>query len=106
MGNTREHRRGAPSAAGRRSLLRPVVISAIATTMVLALGACGNSKPATGGTHHLTVRLALVAEGYDAPLFYAKKRGFFKDAGLDVDIKESTGSSTTTKLVGNGGADI
>lgn len=87
-------------------MLRTAVISAMATTTVLALGACGSSKPAAGATHHLTVRLALVAEGYDAPLFYARKRGFFKDAGLDVDIKESTGSSTTTKLVGNGGADI
>jgi NitT/TauT family transport system substrate-binding protein len=78
----------------------------MAATTALALGACGKSKAATGAGQHLTVRLALVAEGYDAPLFYAKELGYFKDAGLDVEIKESTGSSTTTKLVGNGGADI
>ena len=77
-----------------------------AAAMLLAVAACGGSGNGQQADGQVRVRLALLAEGYDAPLFYAKELGFFKQAGLDVDIRESTGSSTTTKLVGNGEADI
>jgi NitT/TauT family transport system substrate-binding protein len=104
--NRGEHRR--PTKRTRRgfALLRTAMIFATVVTTGFALGACGSSKGVNGGASHLTVRLALVAEGYDAPLFYTRELGYFKEVGLDVDINESTGSSTTTKLVGNGGADI
>lgn len=83
---------------------RTWLVLAVVLALGVTLAGCGSG--ASGSNGELRVRLALIAEGYDAPLFYAQKLGYFKDAGLNVKIEESTGSSTTTKLVGNGSADI
>jgi NitT/TauT family transport system substrate-binding protein len=43
---------------------------------------------------------------YHAAFFIAKDRGYFKDAGVDVDFEEGRGSNTTAILVGQGGFDM
>lgn len=50
----------------------------------------------------LTVRLAFIAGGIDAPFFVAKSKGYFEDEGLDVTIVDGTGSTDTIQAVGNG----
>ncbi|MEA3535908.1 ABC transporter substrate-binding protein [Rhizobium sp. CC-YZS058] len=52
------------------------------------------------------VRLAWVAGGVDAPIFMAASKGYFKDAGLDVDIVDGNGSTGTIQAIGSGDFDI
>jgi NitT/TauT family transport system substrate-binding protein len=37
--------------------------------------------------------------GEHAPFYYGKEKGFFKDAGIDLDIQEGRGSATVTQVV-------
>jgi len=93
---------------------RPVTkVCAAAAVMAVVLGACGSSNGSSGNgpagssqNDNLSVRLALLAVGYDCPTIYADKLGYFKDAGLNVDIKEGTGSGAVAQQVGNGQATI
>ena len=43
---------------------------------------------------------------YHAAFFIAQDRGYFRDAGVDVDFQEGRGSNTTAILVGQGGFDM
>ncbi len=47
-------------------------------------------------------RLNWTLYGEHAPFFVGVDKGFYLDEGLDVDIMEGSGSSTTVKLIGNG----
>lgn len=49
----------------------------------------------------VTLRLNWYAHGIHAPFYVALDKGWYKDAGLDVQILEGNGSGTTVKLVGN-----
>lgn len=44
--------------------------------------------------------------GFQAPIYLAVQKGWFKEAGLDVNIKDGRGSGATINLVGAGQADI
>jgi NitT/TauT family transport system substrate-binding protein len=50
----------------------------------------------------LTLRLDWLLGSEHAPYYVAIEKGFFKEAGLNVTIREGEGSSVTVKLVGNG----
>ena len=51
----------------------------------------------------VTLRLDWKIYGTHAPFYIAQKKGFFKSEGLNVSIKEGTGSSKVVKLMGAGG---
>lgn len=77
----------------------------------LALAACGSGSgdgkaSSSDGMIHLKVRISSNTEGYDAPEIYAKKLGYFKDEGLDVDIRPGTGGAGTSQLIATGESDI
>lgn len=96
---------------------------AVAAAMLgLVLAGCGASTPsvsqpakapASSGSHStpaaapaaltpVTVRLAWTVGGYDTPLILAKKKGFYKQAGLDVTIQQGKGSLSTAESVAAG----
>lgn len=54
----------------------------------------------------ITVRLAFIAGGIDAPFFVAKSKGYFEEEGLDVTIIDGTGSTDTIQAVGNGSVQL
>jgi NitT/TauT family transport system substrate-binding protein len=94
---------------GRRGTRAPAFAGILAAFVALAVG-CGGSEAGSGanggGTAHgrtkVTLRLDWVAQGYQAPFYVALGRGFYKQAGLDVDIRDGRGTSTTIKTVANG----
>ena len=47
-------------------------------------------------------RLNWTLDGEHAPFFVAVDKGFYKDAGLDVEILEGSGSTTVAQLTANG----
>ena len=56
---------------------------------------------AAAQTEKITLRLDWVPWGTHAPFHLAQSKGWFKDAGLDVEIEDGNGSVTTVQLVGN-----
>jgi NitT/TauT family transport system substrate-binding protein len=82
-----------------------------AATALLALAAgCGEDTPAAnqgnnnpggsgGGTQKATLMLNWVPYGEHAPFYYGLKKGFYKDEGIDLEIKPGNGSGTTIQQV-------
>lgn len=80
--------------AGKSALL-------LATALVLWTGALGAQ-----GLEKVSVRLDWTPWGSHAPIHLALAKGWFKEAGLDVDVQDGNGSITTVQLVGAGNFDI
>jgi NitT/TauT family transport system substrate-binding protein len=64
------------------------------------------SATAANAADKLTVRMDFIPWGTHAAMHLAQVKGWFKDAGLDVDIQDGSGSSNTIQLVAAGQADI
>ncbi|WP_028603392.1 ABC transporter substrate-binding protein [Ottowia thiooxydans] len=54
----------------------------------------------------LSVRLDFSPWGIHAAMHLAKEKGWFKEAGLDVDVQDGRGSGNTLQLVNSGQADV
>jgi NitT/TauT family transport system substrate-binding protein len=54
----------------------------------------------------LSVRLDFSPWGVQAAMHLAQNRGWFKEAGLDIDIQDGRGSGNTIQLVNAGQADV
>ena len=54
------------------------------------------------GLRPLDFRLNWTLYGEHAPFFVGVDKGFYEEEGLDVNVLEGSGSSTTVKLIGNG----
>ncbi|HET8617104.1 MAG TPA: ABC transporter substrate-binding protein [Actinomycetales bacterium] len=96
--------------------LNRLVGVAAATAGIRAAAACGGGDTAgtaatgsssTGGAvtkiNYLT---SFNTFGRDAYVYVAKEKGYFEEAGLDVDIKPGTGTVDVMKLIASGRADF
>jgi NitT/TauT family transport system substrate-binding protein len=92
----------------RRKFTRIVVAAALATTLVAAAGCSDDSDSAkASGTQSLekiTYLTSFGTFGRDAYAYVAKDKGYFKDAGFDVDIKAGAGTLDNLKAVVGGQA--
>jgi NitT/TauT family transport system substrate-binding protein len=79
-------------------------VLALAAVTVLLAAACSNSSTSNNGNSltPVSLRLDWFFGSEHAPYFVALDKGYFRQAGLDVDILEGSGSSTALKLVANG----
>lgn len=46
-----------------------------------------------------TLRMDWALSGYQLPFYWAKKKGYYADAGIDLEIKDGAGSSKSVQLV-------
>jgi NitT/TauT family transport system substrate-binding protein len=76
----------------------------LSTLMLLSVAAAGMA-PASA-EDKLSVRLDFSPWGVQAAMHLAQNRGWFKEAGLDVDIQDGRGSGNTLQLVNAGQADV
>ncbi|WEK03460.1 MAG: ABC transporter substrate-binding protein [Candidatus Devosia phytovorans] len=86
----------------RQNLTRavlPILGSALMATASLTPAFAQDLKP-------VSLRLAWIAGGVDAPIFMADAKGYFAEAGLDVDIVDGNGSTGTIQAIGSGDFDI
>ena len=67
-----------------------------------ALTALTGSALAQGKLEPATLRLDWLASGYHAPFFLALDRGFYRDQGIDLQIADGKGSTTTIQVVASG----
>jgi NitT/TauT family transport system substrate-binding protein len=87
-------------------MLRRLIVNAtvvIAALLVVAgcadKGAGAPSQGSSAGTKKVTLMLNWVPYGEHAPFYYGIKKGFYKNEGLELDIKPGTGSGTTIQQV-------
>jgi NitT/TauT family transport system substrate-binding protein len=67
---------------------------------LLLAGASGAPAPAQDAAK-VRIRLDWKAGAQHAPFYLGRQRGYYKEAGLDLDIISGTGSSDTVKQVGS-----
>jgi putative hydroxymethylpyrimidine transport system substrate-binding protein len=90
--------------------LRKTAVLALATlALAVALAACGEkSEDVTGGANPTPFKLTL--DFYPNPdhagVYMAQRRGYFRDAGLDVTIETPSDPSTPIKEVAAGRTDL
>ncbi len=82
-----------PSLVKRLPMLLAALFSMLGTGQAFALD-------------HLTVQMAFYPQGPQAYLFLAEEKGWFKDAGLDVEILNGRGSGFSIQVLSSGHADI
>ncbi|WP_237717154.1 ABC transporter substrate-binding protein [Cupriavidus basilensis] len=75
---------------------------AAATTLVLWAGAAAAQAPA----QKLLVRMDYSPWGMHAAMHLAKQKGWFQEAGLDVEVQDGTGTINTLQLLAAGQADV
>jgi NitT/TauT family transport system substrate-binding protein len=68
--------------------------------------ACAAGSAVAQGLEKLTVRLDWVPWGIHAPIHLANQKGWFKAAGIEVEVEDGNGSVTTAQLVGSSKFDI
>lgn len=70
----------------------------------LVLAACGSGAGAGNGSGGAKVKFTLdfLYDGLHAPFFAAQEQGFYKDAGVDVEILQGSGSKISIQRVGQG----
>jgi ABC-type nitrate/sulfonate/bicarbonate transport systems, periplasmic components len=61
---------------------------------------------AADAADQLTVRMDFIPWGTHAAMHLAQVKGWFEEAGLEVDIQDGTGSANTIQLVAAGQADV
>lgn len=80
----------------------------LALAGMLAAGAgCGGGQGQKSGGKPLTkvaYRGPFVTTGADAPYYYARKRGYYAAEGIDLQIRDSKGSSQAINDVSGGGS--
>lgn len=87
---------------GRRAALALALAGTLA-----ASGACGSGGgSAEEDLTQVTYRGPFVTTGGDAPFYYAEKLGYYAEEGLEVEIRDSKGSSQTIADVNSGGSDF
>ncbi|SJZ74730.1 NitT/TauT family transport system substrate-binding protein [Enhydrobacter aerosaccus] len=76
------------------------------TAVSAALAVVGLQPGSASAQEKLSVRLDFSPWGVQAAMHLAKNAGWFKEAGLDVDIQDGRGSGNTIQLVNAGQADV
>lgn len=79
----------------------------LATLAGLGLSASRGFSPARAADPvTVTVMTAEVPQGLHAPIYLAMQKGWFRDGGLNVSVKDGRGSANTVNLVGAGQIDF
>lgn len=73
--------------------------SALLVCLGLLSAAVSRSATADDQLEKVDFRLEWSLTGYHLPFYWAAKKGYYKDEGLDVDIKPGSGSQQTINLV-------
>jgi NitT/TauT family transport system substrate-binding protein len=79
--------------------LTVVFVAAIAATS-------GTARAQDKPLDHVSMRFGYVATGNDTFWAYGRDKGFFRDEGIDVELREGKGSATTLQAMAAGGDDF
>src|SRR5437764_2309417 len=71
-------------------------------SIIAALAALAASAAMAPAQDAVSLRLNWYLGGLHVPFYYGKERGFYKDEGIDLTIKEGRGSANTVQVVAAG----
>ncbi|MFI7373947.1 ABC transporter substrate-binding protein [Actinoplanes sp. NPDC049668] len=87
----------------RRTFTRTLVAAALATTLAAAAGCSddgdGGADSGTQALEKITYLTSFGNFGRDSYAYVAKEKGYFRDAGFDVEIKAGAGSGENIKQI-------
>lgn len=78
----------------------------VATIAAFALGLGGGAALGQARPEPVTLNYAWLPEGYHAYMFLAHARGYYREHGVDVTLKQGKGSAATLPLVAQGNQDF
>src|SRR5215218_10144956 len=78
----------------------------IRTTLLAGAIALGFSSAAFAQADKVTIQLKWVTQAQFAGYYVAKDEGFYKEAGLDVEIKPGGPDIAPPQVIAGGGADV
>jgi putative hydroxymethylpyrimidine transport system substrate-binding protein len=91
----------------KRAPIPAVALAVALLTLALGLAACGEkSEDVKGEAQHLTLTLDFYPNPDHAGIYMAQKLGYFKEAGLDVEIQTPSDPSAPLKLLATGQTDL
>ena len=94
----------------RRTFTRTLAFASLATVLAVTTGCGDDSDPGTenaGGAQpleNITYLTSFGTFGRDAYAYVAKEKGYFADAGFNVDIKPGAGTGDNIKIITSGQA--
>jgi putative hydroxymethylpyrimidine transport system substrate-binding protein len=90
-----------------RQRAAPILLALAAFAACLALVACGEkSEDGSGGPEAFDLTLDFYPNPDHAGIYMAEERGFFREAGLDVRIRQPSDPSAPLKLAATGRTDL
>jgi NitT/TauT family transport system substrate-binding protein len=92
---------GAPRTENRLPLVA-LLAHAIIAAACFAFTALPQSVLAQATLQPATLRLDWLASGYHVPFFLALERGYYREHGIDLQIADGKGSTTTIQVVASG----
>ena len=91
----------------KRASIPAVALAVALLALALGLSACGEkSEDTTGKTESLSLTLDFYPNPDHAGIYMAQKLGYFKEAGLDVDIQTPSDPAAPLKLLAAGRTDL
>lgn len=92
----------------RRTLLRGGAALAAGSAAHPLLAACGSgaSVSTSGGTTTVSVRFNWTIKGEFSPFFVAREKGFYDEAGINVELQEGKSGTQAVQVVGSGQDDF
>jgi NitT/TauT family transport system substrate-binding protein len=89
-------------------MIRPSRVFVTLAALLLTLTACGDSQESPSNSNPKTDKVTYVtafgAVGRDSFAWVAKEKGFFRDAGIDVDIQKGAGNVQNLTMIKSGQA--
>ena len=85
------------------NVLQKVSAATACGALLLILAGCGKKAPQTGGLEKASLRLAWVYDMSEVGIFVARDHGFYKEAGIDLEIKPGGFGLDPMRLVAAGG---
>ena len=92
-----------------RRMTRVLGAAAAASTLVLVAGCTSggdDSSEAPKALEKVTYLTGAGVQGREAYIYVASEKGYFRDAGLDVEVKPGNGTEQNLKLLQGGQADF
>ena len=86
--------------------MRKVVALLAAVLAATALTACGGGGAEPGAPERATLVLDFQPNAVHAGIYAALAEGYYRDAGIDLDVQEPSASTDAPKLLGAGRADF